>query len=56
METGFNPKQNLMEIAHGPLDGQWWQSMVTSLKMARKPLKLQKENPAGSVGEREQNK
>ena len=29
---------------------------VTTLKMARKPLKLQKENPAGYAGEGKQRK
>ena len=29
---------------------------VTTLKMAKKPGKLQKENPAGCTGEGEQNK
>ena len=29
---------------------------VTTLKMARKPVKLQKENPAGCVEESKQNK
>ena len=34
----------------------WWWSMLTTLKMARKPDKLQKESPAGCAGEGKQNK
>ena len=36
----------------------WWKLVVdvTTLKMARKLVKLQKENPAGYAGEGKQNK
>ena len=34
----------------------WFLFDVTTLKMARKPVKLQKENPAGCAGEDKQNK
>ena len=31
--------------------GWWWWSMLTTLKMTRMPVKLQKESPAGCTGE-----
>ena len=57
MEFGLIPKQKLnRKQKHVPFDLTRWWSMLTTLKLARKPVKLQKESPAGCAGEGKQSK